>query len=94
MKPIRKQTPVSPKRAFLGALNEQERLFLLLVAVLGYGVGFAYKTAFGSNANLVSATAMGSKLMASSHIQTAYWRLAQLHQFNLLEFNGKMLRNI
>lgn len=73
------------------ALPPDEKLFVLLVGVLGVPAGRAYQIAFPTKANMSSATSMASKMLRATHIQKSLWMLQRAHEQGRLEFNDKVV---
>jgi len=78
--PDRRKNCKLPHAIKLKGIDEQEKLFILLHAILGYNASDAYLIAYPeSNASRISATSMASKLLRDSRIQMnieylhSYW---------------------
>ena len=73
-------------------LTPQEKHFLLFVAVLGLTGGEAYRLAFKTDANNVSATVMASKLLREEKMQDAMRVLYRYYKDGRYGFNERLLR--
>ena len=73
-------------------LTPQEKHFLLFVAVLGLTGGEAYRLAFKTDANNVSATVMASKLLRGEKMQDAIRVLYRYYKDGRYAFNERLLR--
>lgn len=73
-------------------LTPQEKMFLLLVAVVGVTGGEAYRLAFKTDANNVSATVMASKLLRGEKMQDAIRVLYRYYKDGRYAFNERLLR--
>ena len=73
-------------------LTPQEKRFLLFVAVLGITGGEAYRLAFNTDANNVSATVMASKLLREEKMQDAMRVLYRYYKDGRYAFNERLLR--
>lgn len=85
--------PLTAAKAYLGAISDQERLFLLLAGLCGLTAQRAYQVAFNPKASPTSCCAMASKVLADQRIQDAAWRLANLHDTGKLAFNDRILKS-
>lgn len=84
--------PKPPYKAYCGSISDNEQLFILLVALCGLPTSTAYMRAFPTTASAASCSAMGSKLLNDPRIQTALWRLSDMHERGLLTFNDRVLK--
>lgn len=84
-------TKILPARIPL-RLTPQEKMFLLLVAVVGVTGGEAYRLCFKTNANNVSATVMASKLLREEKMQDAMRVLCRYYKDGRYAFNERLLR--
>lgn len=79
-----------PARIMLG-ITPEEKMFLLLTAVLGYPAGMAYSTAFKSNATPESANATASRLIHQRKMQESLRILQRYYEDNSFAFNDKAI---
>ena len=84
-------TKILPARIPL-RLTPQEKMFLLLVAVVGVTGGEAYRLCFKTDANNVSATVMASKLLREEKMQDAMRVLYRYYKDGRYGFNERLLR--
>ena len=84
-------TKILPARIPL-RLTPQEKMFLLLVAVVGVTGGEAYRLCFKTDANNVSATVMASKLLREEKMQDAMRVLGRYYKDGRYAFNERLLR--
>lgn len=93
MKKIRgTMKPLTAAKAYIGAVSEEERLFLLLAGLCGLTAQRAYQIAFNPKASPISCCAMASKVLSDPRLQQAAWRLANLHEAGKLAFNDRILK--
>lgn len=79
-----------PNRITLG-LPPKEKLFVMLVGVLGVPAGKAYQIAISDKASMPSATATASKLLRENRIQESLRILWRRHEQGELDFNERVL---
>ena len=79
-----------PARITLG-ITPEEKLFLLMTAVLGYPAGQAYSTAFNTKATPESANATASRLIHQRYMQESLRVLLQYYEDNAFAFNDKAI---
>lgn len=84
-------TKILPARIPL-RLTPKEKHFLLFVAVLGLTGGEAYRLAFKTDANNVSATVMASKLLREEKMQDAMRVLYRYYKDGRYAYNERLLR--
>ena len=84
-------TKILPARIPL-RLTPQEKMFLLLVAVVGVTGGEAYRLCFKTDANNVSATVMASKLLREEKMQDAMRVLYRYYKDGRYGFNERLLK--
>ena len=88
--PRRYDKKVLPARITLG-ITPEEKLFLLLTAVLGYPAGQAYSIAFRARATPESANATASRLIHTPTMQEALRILQRYYEDNAFAFNDKQI---
>lgn len=71
--------------------SPEEKLFVLLVGVVGIPAGKAYQIAMPTRANMISATSMASKLLHESRIQSALRFLERKHAQREFAFNDRII---
>lgn len=81
---------VLPARIML-CITPEEKLFLLLTAVLGYPAGQAYSIAFRSRATPESANATASRLIHTPTMQESLRILQRYYEDNAFLFNDKAI---
>ena len=79
-----------PARITLG-ITPEEKLFLLLTAVLGYPAGQAYSIAFRARATPESANATASRLIHQRKMQESLRILLKYYEDNAFAFNDKAI---
>lgn len=79
-----------PARIPLG-ITPEEKLFLLLTAVLGYPAGQAYSIAFHARATPESANATASRLIHTPTMQESLRILQRYYEDNAFAFNDKQI---
>lgn len=81
---------VLPAKITLG-ISPEEKMFLLLNAVLGYPAGQAYRIAFQAKATPDSANATASRLIHQRKMQESLRILQRFYEGNALAFNDKAI---
>ena len=81
---------VLPARIAFG-ITPEEKLFLLLTAVLGYPAGQAYSIAFRARATPESANATASRLIHTPTMQESLRILQRYYEDNAFAFNDKQI---
>lgn len=79
-----------PARITLG-ITPEEKMFLLLTAVLGYPAGQAYSIAFRAKATPESANATASRLIHQRKMQESLRILLRYYEDNAFAFNDKSI---
>lgn len=90
---MQENTKTLPIKVFIGSnITPEERLFILLVGLIGLKIGRAFQLAFPTKANLTSCGVMASRLLQDRRIQLGLWRLAHLYYDKRLAFNEKVMK--
>jgi hypothetical protein len=84
---------VLPRKALATSVGE-ERLFILLHALLGYSAADSFLIAYDTKASKASASTMASKILTDKRVQAEIYRLYDLHAGGLLAFNENALKSI